>query len=342
MSSETVKQIHRGYNKAELAQEVFKLRTQVKQEEAQDPNIREANERAGQTALDNVTALSPEDMATALTSLGVNVNTTLRQVSGEIVQGRNTLTDLERACVAKEAELTNLFGQEVIARSIGNALADHDAKKKDFKLKEAELEESLTRAEATFAQQRSEWQGQFTKDCERSRTEFEYDFAQTKRTQKDAFAASLKAERQTFDDTQRVAQRNAAEAEDDLQKRLLAVAEQEQEAEGAEEKIKAKAESDKKAAIEAISRNHKHEMAITQKDAQTAAQIAASTIQVQESQIGKHEAQIDQLKQQIAEAQGKNTELAQSALESASRSFALDAVMKQGQDGQGRPARGKA
>jgi len=340
--SETISQLKRNYNKAELAQEVLALRAQVRQEEAQDPNIRGAEARAGQTALDNVTALSPEDMATALTSLGVNVNTTLRQVSGEIVQGRNTLTDLERACEAKEAELTNLFGQEVIARSIGNALADHDAKKKDFKAKGVEMDDDLARAQEAAERQTAEWQAQFAKDCERSRTEFEYDFAQSKRTQKDAFATGLKNERQQFDDTQRVAQRNAAEAEDDLQKRLLAVAEQEQAAGQAEEKIKAKAESDKKAAIEAVSRNHKHEMAITKKDAETAAQIAASTVQVQGTQIDKHEAQIDQLKAQLAEAQARNTELAKSALESASRSFALDAVMKQGQDGQGRPARGKA
>lgn len=96
-----------------------------------------------------------------------------------------------------------------------------------------------------------------------------------------------------------------------------------------EEDIKAKAEKDKKSAIDAISRQHKHEMALAQKEAQTAAQIAESTIANLKLIVAGQKGEIEALKAQVNNATQKNTELAQSALESASRSYALNAVMQQ-------------
>lgn len=343
MSTETLKQLTRNYNKTELAQEVFKLRGAVKRDESADPNIREAGERAGQEALANVTSLSPEDMAANMTSLGVSVNNTLQQVTSEIIQGRNTLADLEKACTTKTGELENLFGQEVIARSIGNALADHDAKKKEFAAKEAEVAEDLSRAEASAAQRQSEWTTQFNKDCERARTEFDYTFTKQKREQKDAFATQLKTERMTFDDDQRIKDREAAEAEADLQKRQLAVVEQEAQAEALEATLKAKFDKEKHTVTGAMEREHKHATAIALTNSNTAAQIAASTITTQGDQIDKQQAEIEALKHSLVEAQGKNNDLAKQALESASGRFALDSVMAHS-DGQGttRSTRGKA
>lgn len=53
------------------------------------------------------------------------------------------------------------------------------------------------------------------------------------------------------------------------------------------------------------------------------------------------QAEIEALKTRLTEVQEKNTELAKSALESASGRFALDSVMQHG-SGDGKAARGKA
>jgi len=343
MTTETLKQLQRNYNKTELAQEVFKLRAQVKRDEAQDPNIREAGERADKDALSNINALSPEEMAASMTSLGVNVNNTLQQVTSEIIQGRNTLADLDRACNAKKAELENLFGQEVLARSIGNLLADLDAKKKEAKAAEAELDEEKTRREAAEARRKAEWDIQFQKDCTQAQADWAYKFAKEKREQQDAFNQQLQTERRAFDDEQRVKDREQQDAEADLQKRQLAIAEKENEAEALEATLKAKFDKEKHTVTGAMKREHEHAMAIAQTNANTAAQIAASTIKTQEEQMLKQQAEIEALKARMSEVQEKNTELAKSALESASHQFALDAVMRSGgNDGQGKTTRGKA
>lgn len=340
--SDTVSQLQRKFNKKELAQEVFKLRGQVAREEAQDPNIRDAETRAGLAALENVTNLSPEDMASAMTKLGVGVNNTLQTVTSKIIDGRNTLADLERACETKQKELENLFGQEIVARAIGQLLAEHDAKKKEFATKEEELANDVARQESQNQRQQQEWGTQFNKDCERKRQNFQYEFNQEQRQVKDQLAQQLTEERRKFDDEQRQRDRQTAETEADIQKRLLELAEKEQKAATFEEDIKAQYEKDKKSAIDAISRNHKHEMAIAENQATTQQQIAAATIAQQQQRVSAQDIEIESLKQRLAEAQGKNTELANKALESASRSFALDAVMQAGENNGSTRSRGKA
>jgi len=341
MSNETVSQLQRRYNKSELAQEVFKLRGQVKREEAKDPKIKDAEDRADQEALDAVTALPPEEMASRMTSLGVSVNNTLQQVTSEIIQGRNTLTNLERACEAKKGELENLFGQEVLARSIGNLLADLDATKKEAETKKSELAEDQARAEAAAERQKAEWEANFQKSCNQTQTDWSYEFAKEQRNQRDAFAQQLQTERRNHDDQERERKREWEIREENVQKREQEVSVKEAEAATLEEEIKARAEKEKKGAIDAISRNHKHEMQMVQKDADTAAQIAQSTIKTQEEQMLKQQAEIEALKSRLTEVQEKNTELAKSALESASGRFALDSVMQHGGN-DGKSARGKA
>ena len=290
-----------------------------------------------------MTSLSPEEMASTMTSLGVNVNNTLQQVTSRIIEGRNTLADLERACEAKKSELENLFGQDVVARTIGNLLADHDAKKKEFAAKEEEMVEAVARQEAVNERQQQEWDRQFAKDCERARTNFNYEFEQNKRTQSDALGQQLQAERRSFDEAQRDRDRINAENEADIVKRLQAVAEKEALVEGAVEAARKKVEAEKAIALNSMKREHEHTLQIVAKDAETQKQIADSTINNLKLVTAGQKTEIEALKAQLSEAQTKNTELAKSALDSASRSFALDAVMQQSDNnGSGRPTRGKA
>lgn len=335
MTTESVSQINRKYTKKELADEVFKLRGKLHREEAQDPNIREAEQRAGQEALANVTNLSPEEMASTMTKLGVSVNSTLQQVTSKIIDGRNTLADLERACDTKHAELENLFGQEVVARTVGNLIADHDAKKKEFQAKEEELAEQLQRQEAANQRQQAEWQQRFQQECDRNRKDFDYLFAQQQRQARDTFAEQIKVERNKFDDEQRLRQREWDTREEEVQKREQALTAREAEVESAVEETRKKIEQEKHTALNAMKREHEHAIQIIQKDAQTAAQIANSTIQAQGEQLTKQQAEIEQLKTRLNEVQEKNTELAKSALESASHQFALDTVarMQTGENG---------
>ncbi len=127
-----------------------------------------------------------------------------------------------------------------------------------------------------------------------------------------------------------------------MQKRFEAVAEQEAEAEALEANLKAKFEREKHTATGAMSKEHAHAMALATNNANTAAQIASSTIEAQEGQLIKQQTEIEALKHSLVEAQSKNNELAKQALESASGRFALDSVMAHG-DGQGTTrTRGKA
>lgn len=330
MTTETINQLQRNYTKQALAQELFKLRAQVKREEGQDPNIRDAEQRAGVEALTNVTGLSPEEMASTMTKLGVNVNNTLQQVTSKIIDSRNILADLDRACDTKRAELENLFGQEVLARTIGNLIADHDTKKKEFAEKEAELEEQVQRQEAANQRRQAEWEQQFQQSCDRSKKDFEYLFAQQQRQARDTFSEQIKTERRAFDDQQREREREWEIREENVQKREQALATREAEVEGAVEETRKKIEQEKHTALNAMKRDHDHAMQMVQKDATTAAQIASSTINTLQEQLLKQQAEIEQLKTRLTEVQEKNTDLARSALESASHQFALDAVMRSG------------
>jgi hypothetical protein len=105
--------------------------------------------------------------------------------------------------------------------------------------------------------------------------------------------------------------------------------------------LKAKFDKEKHTVTGAMDREHKHAMALAKNNADTAAQIAASTITTQADQIDKQQAEIEALKRSLVEAQGKNNELAKQALESASGRFALDSVMAHS-DGQGKGTRAKA
>lgn len=328
--SDTLNSLQRGNNKKELAQKVLDLRAQVRTEDGQDPNIREANDRAGQEALSNVTNLSPEEMAGAMTKLGVGLNNTLQGITSGIIQGRTTLADLEKANNAKTKELENLFGQETMARTIGNLIADHDAQKKAFEATENELAEAQIRQEAVNNREQAEWARQFNKDCERAKTNFKYEFDQNKRQVEDALAQQLQGERRTFADAQREADRVNADTETAIQARGLAVAEREQEADGIEEKLKAKFNQEKNAATSSMKKDHDHQVAIAQTQADTQAQIAKSAIDNQAIQIAAQQAEIIALKGALVASQEKNTELAGKAIDGASHQFALDAVMQQG------------
>lgn len=339
--SDTVKSLERKFNKKELAQEVFKLRAKVAREESEDPNIRDAEERAGTTALANVTNLSPEDMASAMTKLGVGVNNTLQQVTSEIIQGRNTLADLERACNTKKAELDNLFGQEIMGRTIGALIADHDGKKKEFAAKEEELAEQVSRQEAQNARDQQEWQTQFNKDCERARQNFKYEFNQEQRQAKDLLAQQLTDERRKFDDERREQERQNNETEADIQKRLLELAEKEQKAATFEEDTKAKYEKEKAVALNALKRDFEHKAQIDANNAQTQQQIAQAEIRAKDSRIQQLETEVQKLQVALAQSQTEVGSIANKALEASAGRLALDSVLQGGDNGSTR-TRGKA
>lgn len=337
--SETIAELSsRTYNKKELATMLFNLRNKVKRDGGQDPTIAAADQQAGQDALDRVSAITPEQMASSMTGIGVKLSNTIQQVTAEIIQSRNKLGDLEKACDTKSNELEELYGQEAIARSLGDALADHDVKVKEAKAKSQELDEELSRKEVSIERQKSELEGDFSKHSQRRQKEFEYSFAQGKQRVEDEFQAELKEKQITFEDEERERSRQWRDREIEMQKRETGLEEKESTAEAFEENLEAKAKKSEAITIASIKREYEHKAAIALNNATTGAAIASSTIETLSEQMIKQQTEIEALKRALATSQTEVGSIANKALESAAGRLALDSVLTQA-DGAGSKAR---
>lgn len=326
--AETVNQIYKKYNKSELSQEVFKLRSKLKAKAGVDPNIAEAEERQGEEALTRATALSPEEMAANMTQLGVRLNNTLQQVTSQIIQGRNTLKDLDKACEVKQSALEELYGRDVVLQSTGALLADYDNKKKELAQAEEEANAESLRAQQERERRAIEWDQNFAKQTQQKRDEFNYEFNKMVRDTKDQLQAQLKAEQLKAEDENRAREKAWQEREEAITKTEMAVAEREAKAEQLEGELKTKYERDKAVAISAVNKDWEHKFQLKSQEASTAQQIAAAELASRAKQITDLEAEIQNLRTQLSESKREVADIANKALEASSGRMALDYAMQ--------------
>ena len=314
--------------------ELQNVLTQIRVGALQSVAERNAQRQASAAVSEAVRDVDVSAAVGRVTSAGVAVNKALAQVTEQVNAQIAELETLRTAAEQERQRLSDLHGADLIATELSVLASQYEAKtaslEEEYRQKVAALEGTVSEKKAAWADEDAkrqrdiaESEAQRVKDRQREEEEYEYTTQQARRAASDA-----------FDEAVRTKQRNEKIREEDLrrswERREAELSERESEIQNLREQVASFddrltefATSKVKAATDAISRNHKHELALLKQ--QTESDTRSYEMQIAQL-TGRNEVlsnEVERLKEQVATAYAQVQSIAEKGLDSASGQQAL-------------------
>lgn len=259
-----------------------------------------------QTTLEAVKDLRADSVVSEVNNLQVSLQKTLADVSASITNKIQQIDTIDTAISLKEARLKELYGIEAEAIKWDDLQAQHDAERKNWEV------ERETR--------NNQWE-QETDDhevaCARRSTEWEYLFAQRTKQKEDAFKAQveqqMRAEKLRQEDLQRAWQ----DRENALKAKETEYVQLREQVAGFDARLKAEVAKTETILSNTLKKQHEHEKALLQKDAEAAKALCESKLAFSDKTIAGLENQIATLKAQLDHARQDAKDVANQALNTA-------------------------
>lgn len=296
-------------------------------------------ERAVQQSIATADALSTEGIVKSVGELRSAVGKTLAQLSDRLEEEVGKYVQIQRAIMAKEAELKEIYEVQRSASTLTALIETQQKQRDEFEREMAEERESLTRE---IEQTRAEWDAERKareseakerdaidqKKREREREEYRYAFAREQQLAKDQFADEMaKAERA-------LAERKA-QSEKELAERERAIAAREEELNDLRKRTAAfpkeldaavaKAARDALAASQADAAGREE---LLKRDFAGERNVLTTRIASLEQTVKEQAAQLQKLAQQSEKAYAQVQDIAVKAIEGSSNSRSLASLQQ--------------
>jgi hypothetical protein len=267
--------------------------------------------------LQSVTGLNLDSVSTTLASTQVEVQQSLADLSGKLVEQLQVLRNVEQAIQLKRDELKQLYDIESAAIELDDLEAQIEGRR------EAWREEQAKKARE-FAEQ----QADRAKQWERAEEEYDYNIAQEHKKAEDAFGGQLAERNKANKDKQEVLEKSWAEREAELKKREKEVEDLRTQVANHPEVVKKEVNAAVAVATNSVKKEYETKIVLAAKDSETAAKLAAQEVASLKLALEKANAQAAEVKAQLDQAHRDVKEISAKALESASGRSAMEALQK--------------
>jgi hypothetical protein len=301
------------------------------------PARRAAQAKHEQDTLESATTVTAESAVRAVGDLKLTVDSTLDQLSQQLVEQAKKLTAVQEAVTIKRRQLAELYDIEVAAETLAALMRDHEQKQLDFaqeaEARKREVDRDMQEARAAWEKEKQRTQedlatekARVKKEWQREQEEYEYTLktrrardAEEYAKRKEALQGQLAAERATQEKA--LAERECAVAGRETELADLRARVQALDAELQRAVAQAREEATKVAEERA-----RQAAALKAKDFEGMEKLLQQRIQALEALAAEKNTRIDELQNELREATVKVRDIAVKAIEGASGAAALTHV----------------
>jgi hypothetical protein len=274
-------------------------------------------EQQEQVVLNKVKDMTFDSVTKELAGVQVELQKTLAELSGTLAEQFQLLEDVQKSITLKHQELKELHQIEAMATTLDEQQAEIAETKERW-------EEEQLEWKRNFAQLKSDTQKQWAREQE----DYQYDVKLKNKKQEDVLTDMFAQKEKANREKQEQLEKNWAEREAILKKTEQELAELRAFKESNDERIKKAVNQEVAIANNSLKKEYEHKMVLTQKDAESEKKLAQVELANATQTITKLQAQVDDLKQQISEANHRVTEISTKALDSASGRSTTEALQR--------------
>ena len=301
------------------------------------PARRAAQAKRDQEVLESAATVTAESAVRAIGDLKVTIDSTLDQLSQQLVEQAKKLTGVQEAVAIRRQQLAELYDIEVVAETLAALVRDHEQKRLDFvqdaEARKRDFEREMQEARAAWDKERQRTQEELAAEKARAKKEWQ--------REQEEYGYTLKTQR-ARDEEEYGQRRDALEAqlaeerarqEKALGERESAVAAREKELTDLQARVQAFDAELQRAVAQAreeatkvAEERARQTAALKAKDFEGTEKLLQQRIQALEALVGEKSARIDELQNELREATVKVRDIAVKAIEGASGAAALTHV----------------
>ena len=276
------------------------------------PARRAAQAKREQEVLESAASVTAESAVRAIGDLKVTIDSTLDQLSQQLVEQAKRLTAVQEAVTIKRQQLAELYDIEVVAETLAALIRDYEQKKLQFaqeaEARQRDFEREIQEARAGWDKERQRAQEELAAEKARAKKEWQ--------REQEEYEYTLKTRRAR--DQEEYSKRREA-----LQVQLAEERTQQEKALGDRESAVAQAREE---ATKAAEERARQTAALKAKDSEGTEKLLQQRIQTLEALVGEKNVRIEELQNELREATVKVRDIAVKAIEGASGAAALTHV----------------
>jgi uncharacterized coiled-coil protein SlyX len=320
------------------ARSLDEIAERLREQEAEtSPARRAAQAKHEQEVLESAATVTAETAVRAVGDLKVTIDSTLDQLSQQLVDQAKKLTAVQEAVAVRRRQLAELYDIEVVAETLAALIRDYEQKQTQFAdeadKRKAEFERDMLDARVAWDKEKQRAQEESTaekarakKEWQREQEEYQYTLKTQRARDEEAYAKRREAlDAQLTEDRVKqekaLAEREAAVAARekelaDLQARVQAL-------DGEMQRAVAQAREE---ATKAAEERARQSAALKGKDFEGTEKLQQQRIQTLEALVAEKNARIEELQTELRDASVKVRDIAVKAIEGASGAAALTHV----------------
>ena len=307
------------------------------QESESSPARRTAQAKREQEVLETAATVTAESAVRAIGDLKVTIDSTLDQLSQQLVEQAKRLTAVHEAVAIKRRQLAELYDIEVVAETLAGLIRDYDQKKlqfaQDTEARKRDFEREMQEARAAWDKEKQRAQEELAAEKGRAKKEWQREqeeYAYTLKTHRSRDEEEYGKRRETLEAQlaeERTRQDKAfADRESAVAAREKELADLQARAQAMDAELQRAVAQAREEATKVAEERARQTAALKAKDFEGTEKLLQQRIQTLEALVGEKNARIEQLQNELSDATVKVRDIAVKAIEGASGAAALTHV----------------
>lgn len=273
-----------------------------------------------------VEGVSVESIVSSISTLGVQVNKSLNELSLKLVEEVQLLDQLRSAVEVERRELERLHKIDVVQVTIDQMLADYETRKQQLESEIETTRRSWNEERELFERSSKEFEENLRKTRLREKEEYEYSKLQERKKSEDKYAEEQRLLLRANKEKQESLEKSWAEREKFLKINEDEFSRLKKEVVGFEDRLKLEVSKAIEATKKEMEGQHSHQMLILRKEFEAEKKVSDLQIKTLTDTLERQFAQIEGLQKRLEEAKQQVQDIAVKAIEGASGSRALQHV----------------
>jgi hypothetical protein len=301
------------------------------------PARRAAQAKREQETLESAASVTAESAVRAIGDLKVTIDSTLDQLSQQLVDQAKKLTAVQEAAAIRRQQLAELYDIEVVAETLAALVRDYEQQQVDFaqeaEARKGDFEREMQEARAAWDKERQRTQedlatekARVKKEWQREQEEYEYTLKTRRARDAEEYAKRREALQAQLAEERAKQEKALAERESAVAAREKEFADLQARVQSIDADLQRAVTQAREEATKAAEERARQAAALKAKDFEGTEKLLLQRIQAMEALVAEKHGRIDELQNELREATVKVRDIAVKAIEGASGAAALTHV----------------
>ena len=301
------------------------------------PARRAAQAKREQEVLESAASVTAESAVRAIGDLKVTIDSTLDQLSQQLVEQAKRLTAVQEAVTIKRQQLAELYDIEVVAETLAALIRDYEQKKLQFaqeaEARQRDFEREIQEARAGWDKERQRAQEELAaekarakKEWQREQEEYEYTLKTRRARDQEEYSKRREALQVQLAEERTQQEKALGDRESAVAAREKELADLQARVQAIDTELQRAVAQAREEATKAAEERARQTAALKAKDSEGTEKLLQQRIQTLEALVGEKNVRIEELQNELREATVKVRDIAVKAIEGASGAAALTHV----------------